>query len=160
MELVCERMIFVSPHRPVSAHCTILWEIVCVKTIRRSGVPILLFISAQGLQNTFALHPYFRQTFEYCRSMHSFPPRMTTLIRSLLSLLVMPNYNVFKTRCKAMQRLVFTNIIHDSSFSVKFFPMPGILSITLSPLSLPASWHKPGTSKATQKTRSRNPALP
>ena len=120
MELVWERTILVSPLIPVRAHRTILWEIVWVNTIRRSGVPILLFMSAQGLQNTFALHPYFRQTFEYSLSMHSFPPRITTLIKTSHLKLVYPNSVGCKNRRAKTQRLVISNILQAIYCFVKW----------------------------------------
>jgi hypothetical protein len=66
--------------------------------IRRSGDPILFFMSAQGFRNIFALHPYSRQVFEYCLSMHALPPRITTLISHLASRLAMSNFRFLKSR--------------------------------------------------------------
>ena len=80
MELVWERTTLVCSLIPVSAHCTILWETVWVNKISKSGFPILLRISPQGLQKTLDLQPCFLQISAYFLSMHSFPPIITTLM--------------------------------------------------------------------------------
>ena len=67
------------------AYWTILCETVCVNSIIKSGLPILSRIPFLNLQKTFALHPCLVQRSQYCRSIHSFPPMITTFIFSLLS---------------------------------------------------------------------------
>ncbi len=50
------------------------------KKIIRSGEPILDRRFPEGLVKIFALHRYFAHRSLYCLSIHSFPPKITTLI--------------------------------------------------------------------------------
>lgn len=92
IELLCERAILTFfPLVSFRATRIILWDTVFVKSTSRSGDPIFLnpvFI----LGYTFALHLYSLHNSLYWRTMHSFPPTITTLIWIPFSLLVSANH--------------------------------------------------------------------
>ena len=86
MELDLDRaMAGLCPLISLIADLTILWEMVSVNITSRSGLPRRFFRVPVILEMTLAEHWNSLHRSLYWRTIHSFPPRMTTLMKNLLS---------------------------------------------------------------------------